>query len=199
MLCTNATKEGRDSILYRKPEGRDGGSMWRIARESGGLDLNSPYAYLLFAEHFSDTCIVAEADGETVGFVIGFRPPARADTLFVWQIAVEPAHRGNGVGVGMLTTLMEDLAEDLRHDGVCFLEATVTPSNVASQRMFRSFAESVEAAFEQGVTPLFSQDMFPGGEEHEEERAIRIGPVDTTKREAAAPAATTARKEAAFE
>lgn len=155
--------------------------MWKLARESGSLDLNSPYAYLLFAEHFSDTCLIAESDGKAVGFVVGFRPPSHADTLFVWQIAVDPAYRGRGIGVEMLTTLLDDLSDDLVHHGVRYLEATVTPSNEASEAMFRSLAEKLEAAFEEGVAPLFPEDVFPAtGEGHEEERSIRIGPIERT-------------------
>ena len=162
--------------------------MWKLARDSGRLDLNSPYAYLLFAEHFSDTCLIAESEGDPVGFALGFRTPARADTLFIWQIAVAPKERKNGIGVSMLTALLDDLSEDLRHDGIRYLEATVTPSNMASQRMFRSLADRLETAFEEGVTPVFSEDMFPKHEDtHEEEWSIRIGPIEMTAARREAP------------
>lgn len=167
--------------------------MWKLARDSGSLDANSPYAYLLFAQHFSDTCLIAESEGGPVGFVLGFRPPNKPGTLFVWQIGVAQAHRGNGIGREMLTALLRDLSDPLHHDGIRYLEATVTPSNTASQRMFRSLADSLETAFEERIDPVFPTDMFPdleGG--HEAEWGIRIGPIQmsTMRQEAHSSTAT---------
>ena len=69
----------------------DGGTMWRLARESGVLEENAEYTYHMFSHFFGETCTVADLDGEAVGFVVGFRPPYREDSLFVWQIAVAEA------------------------------------------------------------------------------------------------------------
>lgn len=40
--------------------------MWRIARDSGVLDLNSSYAYLLWCTDFPSTSAVARVDGEPI-------------------------------------------------------------------------------------------------------------------------------------
>lgn len=138
------------------------------------MDVNSSYAYLLFTQYFSDTCIVADAEGELVGFVLGFRPPDQQDTLFVWQITVDPSLRGRGIGVDMLGTLLERLSDDVR-----YLEATITPSNLASQRMFQAVARRFGAPYDEETTPLFPRDLFPGSE-HEDELLIHIGPIDVT-------------------
>ena len=61
-------------------------------------------------------------------------------------------------------------------DGVRYLEASVTPSNEASSRMFRGFARAFDAPCNE--TNLFRADQFPKGEAHEEERLLRIGPFD---------------------
>ena len=75
-------------VTVRRPTRADGAAMWRVARDSGELDLNSSYAYLLLAEHFAETCRVAvvpdtEApEGErVVGFVTGYRLPDDVDAL----------------------------------------------------------------------------------------------------------------------
>lgn len=157
--------------------------MWSLSKDSAGLDVNSPYAYLLFSEYFPDTCILAECEDEEcedepVGFVLGFRSPQQPETLFVWQITVAPTHRGQGIGVEMLGALLERLASD----GVTHLEATVTPSNTASRKMFQALARRFDAPYIESPTPLFPRELFPDGA-HEDERAVRIGPLRARARE----------------
>ena len=54
------------------------------------------YAYLLLAEHFSDTCVLAESAGGRIdGFISAYVLPDRPDVLFVWQVAVHARARGH--------------------------------------------------------------------------------------------------------
>jgi L-2,4-diaminobutyric acid acetyltransferase len=105
--------------------------------------------------------------------VVGYRPPPRPDTVFVWQIGVDHAHRGHGLGA----RLLDELATRATAAGVRWLEATVTPSNEPSRRTFRALAAR------RGTTcaeePCFTAAHFPahGGEVHEEEVRFRIGPL----------------------
>lgn len=116
----------------------DGAELWRIARGSGELDLNSPYSYLLWCRDFADTTAVArDASGRPVGFVTGYLRPDAPETLFVWQVAVEGSHRGSGVAGTLLDALTARVAAE---HGVSRVEATVTPGNLASDRLFRSYA-----------------------------------------------------------
>lgn len=143
--------------------------MWRLATEADSLEANSAYSYLMLSEFFPETCIVAEDDGAVVGFVTGFRPPEEPEALFVWQITVAPSQRGRGLA----RTMLEALVERLAPRGVRYLQATVTPSNIPSQRTFRSLARRLGAACEE--TTLFAEHLF-GEEDHEEEVLFRIGP-----------------------
>ncbi len=119
---------------------------------------------------FSHTCVVAELGPDLAGFVIGYVPPAKPDTLFVWQIGVDAAARRQGLANRMLTELFErEGNEQLR-----FLEATIAPSNVPSRKMFERFAKRCETDFE--YTECFRALDF-GGAAHEEEPQIRIGPI----------------------
>ena len=90
--------------------------MWRLARDSGALDLNTSYAYLLFARDFADTCKVAVVDGEVVGFVLGYRRPTEPETLFVWQIAVDARLRGHGLAARLLEAVAEDAEQTVRRN-----------------------------------------------------------------------------------
>lgn len=150
--------------------------MWRIARDSRTLDLNSTYAYVLFARDFAATSRIALVDGAPAGFVIGYRRPTRPDCQFVWQIAVDERFRGLGLAGRLLDSLVHD-ATSL--PAVRTVETTITDDNVASQRTFRAFASRWGDA-PVVVTPLFeSAHLSPDGSEgahHEPERLYEIGP-----------------------
>ena len=137
-----ALSGARESALaryqFRRPDKSDGAAVWETVEKSGALDLNSAYSYLMMAAYFPDTCRVAYRGRRMAGFVLGFTPPRQPDTLFVWQIGVNPREQGRGLGKAMLLDLLATPAcGHLR-----YLEATVTPSNTASERLFRGVAAS---------------------------------------------------------
>lgn len=174
---SSSASEGSDptgdaTIVIRRSrlEYGDGGAMWRLARESGVLEENAEYTYHMFSQFFGETSTVAEVDGEAVGFVAGFRPPYREDSLFVWQIAVDESVRGRGLAAAMLHGLIQRLSPRIH-----YLEATVTPSNEASKRTFRKIGRELDANVSEEI--LFPGDRFHGPS-HEDEVLFRIGPID---------------------
>lgn len=158
--------------LIESPTKADGAALWRIARDSRKLDLNSPYAYLLWCRDFAETSVVAKVDGSPVGFVIAYRRPQAPDTALVWQVAVDASQRGQGLG----GTLLDELFKRLSGQGVRYLETTITPGNKASINLFTSFARRWDAALESST--LFAGTDFPSDDEaHEQEDLFRIGPL----------------------
>jgi diaminobutyrate acetyltransferase len=155
-------------VTLESPQVSDGAALWRVARDSGSLDLNSSYAYLLWCKDFADTSVVVRERGDVVGFVTGYVPPATRDTLMVWQVAVAGSHRGAGLAAKML----DHLLDRLRPAGVRYLETTVTEDNTASNRLFRSLAERRLADVDRAE--LFAAADFP--DHHEAEFRYRIGP-----------------------
>lgn len=170
MTTAHATSPIKGLSLGRA-EVADGAELWRIARGTGELDLNSPYTYLLWCRDFADTTVVArDASGRPVGFVTGYLRPEAPRTLFVWQVAVEDSHRGSGVAGALLDALSARVAAE---HGLSLVEATVTPGNVASDRLFRSFARRHGAAVTREV--LFPSAAFPPADApHEPEVLYRI-------------------------
>src|SRR3546814_7010756 len=73
---------------------------------SAALDDNSLYCNLLQCSHFAGTCALAEIDGRAVGWISGYLPPEKPDTLFVWQVAVHPEARGRRVGKRLIRELL---------------------------------------------------------------------------------------------
>lgn len=156
-------------IFLRRPCLDDAASLWQLASDNG-LDLNSPYAYLLLCRDFTDTCLVADTRTGVVGFVTGYLPPSRPDVLFVWQVAVDAAARQRGIG----RSLVDELVTSAARQGARFLESTVTPSNEASRRVFESVAARRSAPLSAHL--LFDAAAF-AGPAHEEELLLRIGPL----------------------
>ncbi len=140
-----------------------------MARDSRVLDVNTSYAYLLWARDFAATSFVATVDDDPGGFVTGYRRPDDPETLMIWQVAVDEPHRGRGLARRMLDGLVDRLADD---QGVRHLETTITADNSASIALFTSFANARSAPIES--KPIFEAAMFPDG--HDAELLFRIGP-----------------------
>ncbi|MEU8823975.1 diaminobutyrate acetyltransferase [Streptomyces sp. NPDC048636] len=160
-----------EGLTLDTPRVEDGAAIWRIARDSKTLDLNSSYSYLLWCRDFAATSVVArDAAGGPVAFITGYIRPERPETLVVWQVAVDDAFRGRGLAA----TLLDGLTQRVAGMGVRGIETTITPDNTASNRLFTSFAERHGAPVEREV--LFHGDLFPDGG-HEPEVLYRIGPL----------------------
>lgn len=157
----------RPTVTFRPPEVADGADLWRLAEASGGLDLNTPYAYLLWCRDFAEASVVAEEDGTAVGYVTGFLRPTEPSTLFVWQVTTATEARGRGLAGRMIDSILDRLVPSVTH-----LEASVTADNVASRRTFAGVADRRGAPTEE--RPLFEGDDFPTP--HDAEVLLRIGP-----------------------
>jgi L-2,4-diaminobutyric acid acetyltransferase len=167
-------RTGGTEVRLREPVPEDGPALWRIARDSRALDVNSPYSYALWCRDFAATSVVAEDDDGPCGFVTGYVRPDAPGTFFVWQVAVDHSHRGRGLARLML----DRLGARLGGRGHRFLEATVTPGNTASTAMFTSFARDHGCKLSR--TPLFGVEHLP--EDHEPEVLFRIGPLPVPRR-----------------
>lgn len=161
------------SPCLRRPTIEDASEMWQLVIDSGTLDRNSPYLYLLLCRDFAETCLLAESVGTVVGFVSAYRLPKDPSVLFVWQVGVRASARRQGLGLSMLQRLIADADNSIR-----FVEATVSPSNTPSRRLFESLARELGASMvdEDG----FTETLFPSGG-HEAEPLIRIGPIESAQ------------------
>lgn len=164
---TKTTTVPSRSMVYRKPDKEDGAKVWMLLNEAGNLDVNSAYHYVLLCDKFRDTCMLAERNGNITGFVSGFLVPGCADTLFVWQIAVDAAFRGQGVARNLLEKLVFAAGHAVR-----VIEATVCPSNESSHKLFAGFAAEYGARLT--VQEGYPARLFPPRLNHEEEQLLRI-------------------------
>lgn len=155
-------------IRADRPDVSDGPDLWRIARETQTLDVNSPYSYLLWCRDFAATSAVArDRDGRAVGFVTGYLRPDAPATLLIWQVGVDAAARGKGIAGYLLDHLTTRVAAEHALD---VLETTISPGNTASERLFASYAERHDARVARKV--LFAEEHFPGGAGHHDAEVL---------------------------
>jgi L-2,4-diaminobutyric acid acetyltransferase len=148
----------------------DGARVHDLVAACPPLDRNSMYCNLLQCTDFADTCILAEQDGELVGWISGYRPPAEPSTLFVWQVAVHESTRGTGLAGKLLMALLDRPSEQ----PIRYLKTTVTPDNDASRALFRSIARRSDAPMRE-QSGFDRHTHFRG--RHDSERLIVIGPI----------------------
>src|SRR5690606_22658000 len=163
-------KAAARQVSLRRPASTDGSRIWRLVAACPPLDRNSMYCNLLQCRDFARTSVLAEMDGEAVGWVSGYRRPDDPSTLFVWQVAVHERARGLGLARRMLLELLG--REELR--GVVRLQTTIRPGNAASHGLFRSSAERPNAAVPE--SGCFEEDRH-FERRHASERLITIGPL----------------------
>tara|TARA_R110002020_G_scaffold41276_37_gene121785 strand:- start:1111 stop:1671 length:561 start_codon:yes stop_codon:yes gene_type:complete len=161
--------ETAPGLELRAPRATDGARVWDLIAANPALDGNSLYANLLQCSHFAETCALAEQNGTLVGWMSGYRPPEQPDTLFVWQICVSEAARGQGLG----KRLVAEVLQRPGNQAVSRLSCTITEDNAASWALFGAIARTLEA-------PLQRQDHFTEeahfAGRHASELAVTIGP-----------------------
>ena len=159
------------TYTLREPRPDDAADLWRLVRDGGSLDLNSPYVYLLICtDHAATSVVAADQADQPVGFVAAYRPPPDPTAAVVWQIGVAEQARGRGLAKRLLKAM---LSREANRDAK-ELTATVTPDNRASLALFRGVAPDLSATVEE--RERFPAEVFPVG--HEPELELRIGPLD---------------------
>ncbi len=131
------------------------------------VGLNSRYTYFLLAKDFSNTCLVAEAEGKIVAFSSGYIPHSRPDTFFNWEVVVHEDYRGNGIQRSLLL-------HQIKMSGATYFESTVNPSNEVSKRNLYELAILLNTHCNESL--LFSEEDFEN-DGHEAEYLFRIGPI----------------------
>jgi L-2,4-diaminobutyric acid acetyltransferase len=157
-------------LALRMPRAEDGPGISRLIASSPPLDVNSAYCNLLQCTDFRETCVLAERGGMLVGWVSAYRPPHSPEQIFVWQVAVDPAARGDGLALKMLDALLDRPAAA----GASALTTTITEDNEASWGLFRAFARRHGATLTKA--PRFEREVHFAGA-HDTEWQAHIAPL----------------------
>ncbi|NNG14982.1 MAG: GNAT family N-acetyltransferase [Gemmatimonadales bacterium] len=116
------------NVTVRRLEPGDESVARAVARGFKDAEISDAYSGMFLANS-SNYLIVAEAAGKLAGFLLAYRLD-RIDRptgqLFVYEVAVDPSHRQQGIG----TALMQFTRSAVEHEGM--MEAfTLTSGNNA--------------------------------------------------------------------
>jgi predicted GNAT superfamily acetyltransferase len=79
----------------------------------------------LFLDHFCDTSLIAEHDGQLAGFVIGFLSHSKPEQAYIHFAGVGPAWRR----AGLARSLYEQFFDRARNDGRTVVKAITSAGN----------------------------------------------------------------------
>lgn len=96
-------------------------------------------AHPIFFYELGDHALIAELDGQVVGFLLGFVAPTRPPTGYVHLVGIHPDHRRRGVG----QELYNHFTERCRAAGVGRLKAITTIGNEGSVRFHEALGFQV--------------------------------------------------------
>lgn len=133
------------TATIREGQPEDAEAVYRLVAGLKPLIQHTPYTYWLLFKYSSHRCLVAERDGQVVGFVTSFLSDSTPPVLLVWQIGVVPSLRGTGLA----DRLLDRIAEVGRQVGAAMIEATIEEDNPSSRRAFERLASRLNSELQE--------------------------------------------------
>jgi GNAT superfamily N-acetyltransferase len=116
------------NITIRKAQPSDHGKIISALKDWwDGRDLTAMLPKLIL-NHFCDTSLVIEKQGQMIGFLIGFMSPALKNEAYVHFMGVHPDFRKKGTG----KTLYEHFSDICQANGRTIIRACTSPVNKGS-------------------------------------------------------------------
>jgi diaminobutyrate acetyltransferase len=120
------------SVVIRRAREEEFLDVYRFISSCGVLETYGEHFFRIVIRYFGSTSYLAERDGAIIGYMWGFLTQEDPETFFLWQIGVDPATRGEGIG-GLI---LERAEADLAARGCRRIELTIDPANHPSRRLF---------------------------------------------------------------
>lgn len=99
-----------------------------------GIVQHPTHFYKIMLQYFGNSIIVAVDNDELVGFLLGFVSQTNPEEYFIWQLGVDPQHRGKKIA----GKIMKSTIDTARRFGCKKVTATVETTNKPSQGLFES-------------------------------------------------------------
>ena len=154
-------------IVLRRPVEADHPRLvGRVDEWWGGRKLHQLLPRL-WLQHFTGTSWVAEdAEGQLVGFLVGFLSPDRPGEAYIHMVATSPNHRGAGIG----RLLYERFFEDVRARGARRVTAITWPGNRVSVGFHRAMGFTPTEG--PGTQNLYGTPAYPDYDADGDDRVV---------------------------
>ncbi len=117
-------------FLIRKFKPSDFERVIEIEKEA--FNEFNPILFMTAYESFSDGFLVAEKDGQTIGFIVGIT--TASDEVRILSLAVSGVYQNRGVA----TMLLKKFMEIFRAKGLLNIKLEVRSSNLGAQKLYAS-------------------------------------------------------------
>jgi ribosomal protein S18 acetylase RimI-like enzyme len=97
-------------------------------------------AHPVFFYELGENALIAEEDGEVVGFLLGFIAPTSPPTAYVHLVGINPDHRRRGVG----KDLYEQFTRRAKEAGAERIKAITTVGNEGSIRFHQALGFAMQ-------------------------------------------------------
>ena len=139
----------------RAPEGRDEDGIFALAKRTPSQGMRIVHGSLVANRFSPETSVVAELDGELVGWALAYVLPFDPETLFIWKVEVSEDAADNGLASLMLGHLMRQDACST----VTRVQTSIPSDDENSWALFRRFANWQRSQME--IQPFVTQALFP--------------------------------------
>jgi L-2,4-diaminobutyric acid acetyltransferase len=131
--------------VIRNIEPRDAEILQAFVSKCPPLDPHTLFTYWVLARYQPTYGFVAQDfNGEVIGLLTAIASSNDHETVYVWQIGVAPAVRGNGLAQDLLHELNMAALQNRRR----LLEVSIDSHNQESHCLFHAFARAQSATLE---------------------------------------------------
>lgn len=139
----------------RAPDAQDEVGIIALSKGTGSEGMGDVHGSLVANRFSTETSVVAELDGELVGWALAYVLPFDPETLFIWTVEVSEAVEDTGLSSLMLGHLMrQDACLNVTRVQTCI------PSDEEDNwALFRRFANWQRSKM--NIEPFVTQALFP--------------------------------------
>lgn len=160
--------------VLRTPEPVDGVRIAALAEGLASGNARDIPEALVGRGAFRETSVLAELDGQLLGWISAYILPYDPQTLFIWTVEVVEADRDVGISALMLGYLMRQEA----CAGVTRVQTVISCDEDRPWELFRRFARWQHSRM--NVQPYFTQALTPH-KRHENENLVTICLPESTR------------------
>lgn len=114
-----------------------------------------PSIYRDLFRNFGDSCFVAIANGEDVGFIASHPTTTPPKEWFIWQVGILPDHRGEG----LVDTLQDRVLEVARKSSAIAITTVIEADNSSGFGAFSRMAKRIGSTMNQIDSFSLSADV----------------------------------------